>query len=172
MAVCAGIILVLLLLLSCAVLIVYIRIKLQRRSQQVESHNESETMNNLTSNCSREKDLSVCIIGTTQVKNTNKKVDYQSDTACVEKNGYKSRYSLVDYNLVHELKPEDLGKEDSEKSDTKCEALDPDLEEKHRKPLKSETSDNCTESACKDTKYQSVFVISEEKDECIIATEV
>uniref|UniRef100_W5L7G4 Delta-like protein n=1 Tax=Astyanax mexicanus TaxID=7994 RepID=W5L7G4_ASTMX len=173
MAVCAGIILVLLLLLSCAVLIVYIRIKLQRRSQQVESHNESETMNNLTSNCTREKDLSVCIIGTTQVKNTNKKVDYQSDTACVEKNGYgKSRYSLVDYNLVHELKPEDLGKEDSEKSDTQCEALDPDLEEKHRKPLKSDTSDNCTESACKDTKYQSVFVISEEKDECIIATEV
>lgn len=29
-----------------------------------------------------------------------------------------------------------------------------------------------TESLCKDTKYQSVFVLSEEKDECIIATEV
>lgn len=29
-----------------------------------------------------------------------------------------------------------------------------------------------TDSLCKDTKYQSVFVLSEEKDECIIATEV
>lgn len=27
-------------------------------------------------------------------------------------------------------------------------------------------------SACADTKYKSVFVMSEEKDECIIATEV
>ncbi|KAI4904567.1 hypothetical protein NFI96_019006 [Prochilodus magdalenae] len=143
-----------------------------QRSQQVESHNESETMNNLATNCSREKDLSVSIIGPTQVKNTNKKVDFQSDASGMEKNGYKSRYSLVDYNLVHELKQEDLGKEDSEKSETKCEALDPEAEEKHRKLLKSETSEKCPESACKDTKYQSVFVISEEKDECIIATEV
>uniref|UniRef100_A0AAR2LAK2 Delta-like protein n=1 Tax=Pygocentrus nattereri TaxID=42514 RepID=A0AAR2LAK2_PYGNA len=172
MAVCAGIILVLLLLLGCAVLVVYVRLKLQQRNQQMESHNESETMNNLTSNCSREKDLSISIIGTTQVKNTNKKVDFQSDAPAVEKNGYKSRYSLVDYNLVHELKQEDLGKEDSEKIETKCEALDPESEEKHRKHLKSETSEKCPESMCKDTKYQSVFVISEEKDECIIATEV
>lgn len=135
-AVCAGIILVLLLLLGCAVLVVYIRIKLQQRSQQADSHNESETMNNLTNNCSREKDLTVSIIGTTQVKNTNKKVDFQSDATGVEKKGYKPRYSLVDYNLVHELKQEDFGKEDLEKNDAKCEALDSDLEEKHRKHLK------------------------------------
>lgn len=36
----------------------------------------------------------------------------------------------------------------------------------------SDASEKCTESLCKDTKYQSVFVLSEEKDECIIATEV
>lgn len=35
----------------------------------------------------------------------------------------------------------------------------------------SETTENSS-AACKDTKYQSVFVISDEKDECIIATEV
>ncbi|XP_017318657.1 delta-like protein D [Ictalurus punctatus] len=171
-AVCAGIILVLLLLLGCAVLAVYIRIKLQQRSQQADSHIESETMNNLTNNCGREKDLTVSIIGTTQVKNTNKKVDFQSDATGVEKKGYKSRYSLVDYNLVHELKREDFGKEDLEKNDVKCEALDSDSEEKHRKHFKSETSEKSPEAACKDTKYQSVFVISDEKDECIIATEV
>lgn len=136
MAVCAGIILVLLLLLGCAVLVVYIRIKLQQRSQQADNHIESETMNNLTNNCSREKDLTVSIIGTTQVKNTNKKVDFQSDATGGEKKGYRSRYSLVDYNLVHELKQEDFGKEDLEKSDVKCEGLDSDSEEKHRKHLK------------------------------------
>lgn len=36
----------------------------------------------------------------------------------------------------------------------------------------SDASEKSPEAACKDTKYQSVFVISDEKDECIIATEV
>lgn len=133
-AVCAGIILVLLLLVGGAVLVVYIRLKLQQRRQQIDSRSEIETMNNLTNNCGREKDLSVSVIGTTQVKNINKKVDFQSDG---EKNGFKSRYSLVDYNLVHELKQEDSVREDSEKGEmSKCEALDSDSEEKHRKHLK------------------------------------
>lgn len=135
-AVCAGIILVLLLLLGSAVLIVFIHIKLQQRRQEADSYNESETMNNLTNNRSREKDLTVSIIATTQVKNTNKKVDYQSDTACVEKKSYKSRYSLVDYNLVHELKHEDLAKEELESHGAKCEPFDSHSEEKHRKHLK------------------------------------
>ncbi|XP_041747800.1 delta-like protein D [Coregonus clupeaformis] len=188
-AVCAGIILVLLLLLACAVLVVYIRVKVQQRSQQGDHHSESETMNNLANNCQRpDKDLAVSVIGTTGVKNTNKKVDFHSDNAGGEKNGYKSRYSSTDYNLVHELKPEDLLKEDQEKSEAKCsesncsESLcsDIDFEEKHRKHLKSDTSEKkrpeesmCNEaSICNDTKYQSVYVISDEKDECIIATEV
>lgn len=42
--------------------------------------------------------------------------------------------------------------------------------------LNSETSERkrpeSVYSTSKDTKYQSVYVISEEKDECIIATEV
>lgn len=136
-AVCAGIILVLLVLIGGTILVVYIRLKLQQRSQQVDSHSEIETMNNLTNNCSRDKDLSVSVIGTTQVKNINKKVDFQSDATGGEKNGFKSRYSLVDYNLVHELKPEDLGREDSEKSEaTKCEDFESDSEEKHRNHLK------------------------------------
>ncbi|TRY91534.1 hypothetical protein DNTS_004972 [Danionella cerebrum] len=174
MAVCAGIILVLLILIGGAVFIVYIRLKLQQRSQHVESHSEIETMNNLTNNCSREKDLTVCIVGTTQVKNINKKVDFHGDCMGGEKNGFKPRYSLVDYNLVHELKHEDLGKEELEKSEsTKCEAPDSDSEEKQRNHLKSDSSERKqTDSLCKDTKYQSVFVLTDEKDECIIATEV
>lgn len=89
---------------------------------------------------------------------------------------------------MHELKPEDVSKEDQEKSEAKCsesncsESLcsDSDFEDKHRKSLKSDASEDkrpeestCNEaSMCNDTKYQSVYVISDEKDECIIATEV
>ncbi|TSK42117.1 Delta-like protein D [Bagarius yarrelli] len=166
-AVCAGIILVLLILLGCAVLVVYIRIKLHQRSQEADNHIENETMNNLTNNCSRDKDLTVSIISTTQVKNTNKKVDFQSDATGGEKKAYKSHFSLVDYNLVHEFKQEDFEKEDLEKNDSQCET--PDSKEKHRKHLRSEKSSG---AACKDIKYQSVFVISDDKDECIIATEM
>ena len=38
----------------------------------------------------------------------------------------------------------------------------------------SDTSEKkcAEESSCSDSKYQSVYVISDEKDECIIATEV
>ncbi|KAG5266860.1 hypothetical protein AALO_G00237050 [Alosa alosa] len=158
-------------------------------------------MNNLANNCSRDKDLSVSVsvLGPTQVKNTNKKVDFHSDNSAglggnSEKNGYKSRYLSVDYNLVHELKQDEAcGKDDLEKGDPKCEAkgdskceamceaaceaacepLDCDLDEKRRNRLKSDASEKKRpDSSCKDTKYQSVYVISDEKDECIIATEV
>ncbi|KAG7492973.1 hypothetical protein MATL_G00020900 [Megalops atlanticus] len=181
MAVCSGIILVVLLLACCAVLVVCLRVKVQRRSGLADSQNESETMNNLTNNCQREKDSSVSIIGGAPIKNTNKKVDFHSDNGSGEKNGYKVRCSPVDYNLVHELKHEDLLKEEPEggrskseaKYEAKCEAVDCELEEKHRKRVKSDASEKkCPELICKDTKYQSVYVISDEKDECIIATEV
>ncbi|XP_062320027.1 delta-like protein D [Osmerus eperlanus] len=184
-AVCAGIFMVLLLLIGCAVLVVYIRVKVQQRSQHGDSQNESETMNNLTNNYHRgDKELSVSVLAPAQVKNTNKKVDYNSDNPGAERNGYKARYSAVDYNLVHELKPEETCKEDQEKSEAKCEGLDSDLEDKlsstsydftsHRKTLNSDTSEKkcAEESSCSDSKYQSVYVISDEKDECIIATEV
>uniref|UniRef100_A0AAY4E6R3 Delta-like protein n=1 Tax=Denticeps clupeoides TaxID=299321 RepID=A0AAY4E6R3_9TELE len=173
-AVCAGIILVLLLLLGSAVLVVFVRVKLQQRSQYPEGHGESETMNNLANNCGRDKDVSVSVIGTHQVKNTNKKVDFHGDGT--EKNGYKSRYSSVDYNLVHELKPEETRGKDEKceaRGEAKCEAPDCEPDDKQRKRLKSDASEKKRpDSTCKDTKYQSVYVISDQKDECIIATEV
>ncbi|XP_035255651.1 delta-like protein D isoform X1 [Anguilla anguilla] len=176
MAACAGVVLVLVLLLGCAVLVVYVRVKLQHRGRQADLPGEHETMNNITNNCQREKDLSVSVIGSAQVKNINKKVDFHRDNGAGERNG-KVRYPVVDYNLVHELKPDDGGKEERERCQEKCEAkgepLDCQSEEKQRKRLKSDASESkCLESTCKDTKYQSVYVISEEKDECIIATEV
>uniref|UniRef100_A0A3B3S4Y1 Delta-like protein n=1 Tax=Paramormyrops kingsleyae TaxID=1676925 RepID=A0A3B3S4Y1_9TELE len=166
-AVCAGIILVLLLLLGGAVLAVYFRVKGQRQGQLADGHSESETMNNLTHNRHHEKDLSVSVVSSTQIKNTNKKVDFRCDNGSAERNSYKARNPAMDYNLVYELKHEELPIVPGNHGRGDCE-----LQEKHCKRLKSDASEiKQPESACKDTKYQSVYVISEEKDECIIATE-
>ncbi|KAM5163712.1 delta-like protein 1 [Mantella aurantiaca] len=174
-AVCAGIILVLLLLLGCAAVVVYVRLRVQKKRQMpAANRGETKTMNNLA-NCQREKDISVSIIGTTQIKNTNKKVDFLSESNN-DKNGYKPRYPTVDYNLVHELKNEDAAKEERRKCEAKCSSSDSDSEETHTSHLKSDPSEkrrpDSNYSSSKDTKYQSVYVISDEKDECIIATEV
>lgn len=152
-AVCAGIFLVLVILIGCSVLVVYIRVKLQlssgRRSDSVNSDSH-ETMNNLTTanNCLR-GDKEMGPVMTTSIKNTNKKADYHSDLSGSlgglsgistlngsEKNGFKSRYPSVEYNLVHELRPEELSpcKEEREGSQVKGDvAEDSDSEEEFRK---------------------------------------
>lgn len=153
-AVCAGVFLVLVTLIGCSVLVVYVRVKLQERpSHHSDSvHSDShETMNNLTTtnNCLRaDKELGTMM--TTSIKNTNKKADYHSDLAGSlgglsgigglngsEKNGFKTRYPSVEYNLVHELRPEELlpcKEEESNEPQVKCEMLeDSDSEEGYRK---------------------------------------
>lgn len=85
-------------------------------------------MNNLA-NCQREKDISISVIGATQIKNTNKKIDFHSENA--DKNGYKVRYPSVDYNLVHDLKHEDTVKEDHGRCDAKGETYNLEAEEKN-----------------------------------------
>lgn len=155
-AVCAGVFLVLVILIGCSVLVVYVRVKLQdRHSHHGDSvHSDShETMNNLTTtnNCLRsDKELGTMM--TTSIKNTNKKVDYHSDlTGSLgglsgisglngsEKNGFKTRYPSVEYNLVHELRPEELSlckEEERVEPEVKCEMLDEsdsDSEEEYRK---------------------------------------
>ncbi|KAF6731134.1 Delta-like protein D [Oryzias melastigma] len=236
-AVCAGIFLVLVVLISCSVLVVYVRVKLQDRlshhSDSVHSDSQ-ETMNNLTTtnNCLRsDKELGPMMA--TSIKNTNKKADYHSDLAGSlvglsgingsEKNGFKTRYPSVEYNLVHELRSEEpsLCKEDEpNEPEAKCEMLEEfNTEEGFRKTQNSNASEKqltestgCSEeryqsstdlgchsasdlkyhstndvkfqsgndespddsqySCLPDTKYQSVYVMSDQKDECVIATEV
>lgn len=153
-AVCAGVFLVLVILIGSSVLVVYIRVKLQERnSHHGDSvHSDSrETMNNLTTtnNCLR-SDKEQGAVMTTSIKNINKKVDYHSDIDGPlgslsgmsglngsEKNGFKTRYPSVEYNLVHELRPEDLSlcKEDErDEPEVKCEMFDEaDSEERYRK---------------------------------------
>ncbi|MEQ2208907.1 hypothetical protein XENOCAPTIV_019022, partial [Xenoophorus captivus] len=142
-AVCAGVFLVLVILISCSVLVVYVRVKLQTRhnhsSDSVHSDSQ-ETMNNLTTNNCLRSDKELGGMMTTSIKNTNKKADYHADLAGSlgglsgisslngsEKNGFKPRYPSVEYNLVHELRQEDLSpfaEEESKEPGHKCEPLD------------------------------------------------
>ncbi|KAF3831288.1 hypothetical protein GH733_000180 [Mirounga leonina] len=177
-AVCAGVVLVLMLLLGCAAVVVCGRLRLQKDRPPAEPcRGETETMNNLA-NCQREKDISVSVLGTTQIKNTNKKVDFHGDHGA-DKNGLKARYPAVDYNLVQDLKGDAAAavRDPHSKRDTKCQAQGSAGEEKSAPTLRGgEASErkrpDSVYSTSKDTKYQSVYVISEEKDECVIATEV
>jgi delta-like protein len=129
-AVCAGVVLVLLLLLGCAAVVVCVRLKLQKHQPPPEPcGGETETMNNLA-NCQREKDVSVSIIGATQIKNTNKKADFHGDHGA-EKSSFKVRYPTVDYNLVRDLKGDEATVRDTHsKRDTKCQSQSSAGEEK------------------------------------------
>lgn len=155
-AVCAGVFLVLVILIGCSVLVVYIRVKLhERHSHHGDSvHSDShETMNNLTTtnNCLRsDKELGAMM--TMSIKNTNKKADYHPELtgslgglsgisglnglSGSEKNGFKTRYPSVEYNLVHELQPEELSlckEEEHDEPEVKCEMLDESAtEERYR----------------------------------------
>lgn len=152
-AVCAGIFLVLVILIGCSVLVVFVRVKLQERHSHHGDgvHSDShETMNNLTTtnNCLR-NDKELGALMTTSIKNTNKKADYHLELAGSlgglsglsgsEKNGLKTRYHSLEYNLVHEVKPEELSlykEEEQDDSEAKCEILDEsDTEDRHRKRL-------------------------------------
>uniref|UniRef100_G3U7G5 Delta-like protein n=1 Tax=Loxodonta africana TaxID=9785 RepID=G3U7G5_LOXAF len=174
-AVCAGVVLVLLLLLGCAAVGVCVRLKVQKRQLLGDAcRAEAETMNNLAS-CHREKDVSVSVIGSPQVKNTNKKADVHGDHG-TDKGGFKARYPAVDYNLVQDLKNEDPARDTHSKREARPEPHSCMGMEKGPAMLKGgEASErkrpDSTYSLSKDTKYQSVYVVSE-KDECVIATEV
>ncbi|KAG8504731.1 Delta-like protein 1 [Galemys pyrenaicus] len=176
-AVGAGAVLVLLLLLGCAAAVVCARLRLQKRRPPAEpGRTEAETMNNLA-NCQREKDLVVSVIGAPQIKNTNKKADLHSDLG-PDKTGFKARYPAVDYNLVQDLKGEAPATRDAHgQRDPKCQSQASAGEDKGGLTARGGDASerrrlDSAYSASKDTKYQSVFVISEEKDECVIATEV
>lgn len=238
-AVGAGAVLVLTLLLGCAAAVVCVRLRLQKRRPPADPcPGEAETMNNLA-NRRREKDISVSVIGATQIKNTNKKVDLHTEPG-TEKNSLKACDPAVGYNLLQDLKGAAASGEPHSKRDAKSQPQGSAGEEKSAPTLRGcvlwarggrregqqgggcptltgclgpgraggpagcvpPSSGHCTVQKCfhvltmdvfhfpssgeaaerkrpdsvystsKDTKYQSVYVISEEKDECVIATEV
>ncbi|XP_059903082.1 delta-like protein A [Gadus macrocephalus] len=186
MAVGSGVALVLLLLAGCAVLVGCFRSKSQGEGPGGEG---VETINNLTNNCPRgDKEVTVSVLPTPGPKNINKKMDFSCDpeegtspgrSGAGAGGGYKARGPppTPDYNLGREAPYDPAAKEALLEAacQEKGQALDSfEFEEKRSKRLKSDASEKNTPemSACADTKYKSVFVMSEEKDECIIATEV
>uniref|UniRef100_A0A8B9HP67 Delta-like protein n=1 Tax=Astyanax mexicanus TaxID=7994 RepID=A0A8B9HP67_ASTMX len=189
-AVGSGVLLVLLLIVACAVMVVCIRSKVQRRRRDREeevANGENETINNLTNNCHRDKDLAVSVVGVAPVKNINKKIDFHSEhddlSVTPEKSGYKSRHHASDYNLVqevkyevkHEVKLEHNGKEMAANElsdsceDVKCQSLQDscEFEEKRRKRLKSDAS-KYSESRYSESKFsESKYSESKYSDVCI-----
>lgn len=117
-AVCAGVVLVLVLLLGCAALGVCVRLRVHGRPAEPRP-GEAETMNNLAS-CQRGKDAPASAVGAAHVKNTNKKVDFHGDRGA-DRNGLKARCPGVDCNLVHGLKGDAAGSRDPHSERTaKC----------------------------------------------------
>ncbi|KAK6481291.1 delta-like protein 4 [Huso huso] len=149
--------LVALLMLLCIIVVVLRHIRRQRDLEE----QDSETMNNL-SNFQKDN-----LIPASQLKNTNKKVDLEVDCE-VEKSNYKHKNYHLDYNLVKDFK-DDMSQEDKCHN---CDKLCP--EEKIPLRMHSEKPECRISTICspRDSMYQSVFVIAEERNECVIATEV
>ncbi|XP_053238855.1 delta-like protein 4 isoform X1 [Podarcis raffonei] len=152
-AISMGVGLVALLILCCMIAIVI-------RQMQRQPEQNSEAMNNL-SDFQKEN-----LIPASQLKNTNKNKDLEVD--CVlEKSNYKLKNHTLDYNLMKELTSRGAQEDKYHKSE-KC------IGEKSPFWLRSEKPECRISAICspRDSMYQSVFVIAEERNECVIATEV
>ncbi|MBN3326229.1 DLL4 protein, partial [Atractosteus spatula] len=151
-----GVGLVALLVLLCMVVIVLRHIQRQRSQDE----QDSEAMNNLSD---FQKDN---LIPASQLKNTNKKVELEVDCT-VQKSNHKHKNYHLDYNSAKDFK-DDMSQEDKSYNCDKC------LEEKIPLRTYSEKPECRISTICspRDSMYQSVFVIAEERNECVIATEV
>lgn len=125
---------------------------------------DGETMNNM-SDVQRDN-----LIPEAQLKNTNQKVGLEVDCGDADKSNFiHKNYHLDSYNS----KPKEF--KDVKSQEDKSHIYDKCLEEKI--PLSrmySEKPECRISTICspRDSMYQSVFVIAEERRECVIATEV
>ncbi|XP_009275876.1 PREDICTED: delta-like protein 4 [Aptenodytes forsteri] len=143
-----------------ALLILFCMIAMVIRQMRMHPEQDLETMNNLSD---FQKDN---LIPASQLKNTNKNKDLEVDCG-LEKSNYKPKNHKLDYNLVKDLTSRGTQEDKYYKSE-KC------LGEKSPLRLHSEKPECRISAICspRDSMYQSVFVIAEERNECIIATEV
>lgn len=127
-----------------------------------DKERDAETMNNLSKGDFQRENL----ISTLELKNNNKKVELEVD--CPGEKSNRKRVNHLDYNTSAGYKDESSFSD----KDENCEKTIED--KKHFTRTYSERPE-CrisTISSSRDSMYQSVFVIAEEKNECIIATEV
>ncbi|XP_059908209.1 delta-like protein 4 [Gadus macrocephalus] len=147
------------LLLLCLVLVGVCHFRKRRSREQ-----DSETMNNLSKADFQKENL----IPTMDLKNTNKKVELEVDFP-VE----KSNHRHVNHNRLEGRASEGYkGQATLVDRDENCEKT-----MASKRPLSNMYSERpecriSTICSSRDSMYQSVFLIAEEKNECIIATEV
>ncbi|XP_078515898.1 delta-like protein 4 [Lissotriton helveticus] len=148
-----------------ALLVLLFMIIVVFRHMRKHQEQDCDTMNNL-SDFQRDN-----LITDSQLKNNNKKKDLEVDCG-VEKTNYKLKNHTTDFNLVKDL-PSDI--KDRIGKDEKFHKNEKGLEdEKSPLYLYSEKPQCRISTICspRDSMYQSVFVITETKNECVIATEV
>ncbi|XP_067336556.1 delta-like protein 4 [Channa argus] len=158
-AISLGIGMVAALVLFCMAVVVVHHVKKQRNMER-----DSETMNNLSKVDLQKENL----ISTLELKNTNKKVDLEVDCPRDKSNHKHINHYHLDYKICTGYK-DDLFLLDK---DENCEKTIED--KKHLSRMYSERPECRISTICssRDSMYQSVFVVAEEKNECIIATEV
>uniref|UniRef100_A0A1A7WBF7 Delta-like protein n=2 Tax=Iconisemion striatum TaxID=60296 RepID=A0A1A7WBF7_9TELE len=151
--------------LVAVVLFLCLAIALVRNIKQRKSkEQDSKTMNNISKADFQKENL----ISAVELKNTNKKIDLDVDCPTAKSNHKLINHYHLDYKSSLRYKDE-LSLLDK---DENCERTIE--EQKHLSRTYRERPDCRISTICssRDSIYQSVFVIGEEKNECIIATEV
>lgn len=157
-AIVVGVSLVLLAVFLCMIFLGLRHMKKQRTEHQ------PGTINNL-SKVDHQKENLISIV---ELKNTNKKTELEVDCTKEKSNNKHINHYHPDYKTSMGYKDE-LSYLDKEEN---CEKS---LENKHHFRKMYRERPECrisTICSSRDSMYQSVFVIAEEKNECIIATEV
>ncbi|KAM9294437.1 delta-like protein 4 [Gastrophryne carolinensis] len=146
-----------LLVLFCIILIVV-------RHLRQQPMQDTKAMNNLTDFQKGN------LIPASQLKNINKKKELEVD-CILDKSNYKLKNHTLDYNIANGLigVSNGIGKGDKFYNSKEC--LE---EEKYPLRLHSEKPECRISTICspRDSMYQSIYVIAEERNECVIATEV
>ncbi|ROI33858.1 Delta-like protein 4 [Anabarilius grahami] len=148
--------LVALVVLLCMVVIALRHIHRQASGERTRG----EAMNNMSES---QRDN---LIPTSQLKNTNKQVSLEVDCA-PDKSNYIHKNCHLDYNSSKEFK-DIVSQEDKSHKYEKCLEEKIPLSRMYREKPECRISTICSP---RDSMYQSVFVIAEERSECVIATE-
>ncbi|CAG10655.1 unnamed protein product, partial [Tetraodon nigroviridis] len=153
-----GVGLVAVLVFACMVGLVICHVRKRRKRDQ-----DSETMNNRSKSDFQKENL----LSTLEIKNNNKKVDLEVDCPSGKSNHKHINHYQLDYKASMGYKDELFFQD----KDENCEKIG---DKKHLSRLYSQRPECKISTICspRDSMYQSVFVIAEEKNECIIATEV
>ncbi|XP_013867811.1 delta-like protein 4 [Austrofundulus limnaeus] len=152
-----GLVVVLVFLCMAAVLV-------RNRRKQKNKEQDSKTMNNLSKANFQKENL----ISTVELKNTNKQVELEVDCPTEKSNHKFINHFLLDYKSSMRYKDELSPLDKDENCEKKIE------DNKHLSRMYSERPECRISTICssRDSVYQSVLVVAEEKNECIIATEV